>query len=280
MPSRLTVPIIAVSGLLLAACQTPLPQTSGAGGSGTSVTPIATTQPANIETANTDTANTDTAGALADTTSSDTAPTNTAPTNTAPTNAATADTTDSDGGSDVVAPSSSPASEDLSAPMKARVAEQTRKALPVQAEDKKPDAGVHAGVNAGPDASADTPPQTAAETLDDAFDIATAATAPPSSVRAVEPPPPPEFEPASLLGASSSDVEAVFGSADLLRREGRAEVWQYRLATCVVDYFVYPDADGNKQVTDWDWRAPIITERLNARQCRQDLATRQISSDL
>lgn len=278
MPSRLTVPIIAVSGLLLAACQTPLPQTSGAGGSGTSVTPIATTQPANIDTANT---NTDTAGALADTTSSDTAPTDTAPTDTAPTNAATADTTDSDGGSDVVAPSSSPAPEDLAAPMKAQVTEQTRKALPAQAEDKEPDAGVNAGVNAGPDASADTPPQTAAETLDDAFDIAAAVTAPPPSVPAVEPtPPPPEFEPASLLGASSSDVKAVFGSADLLRREGRAEVWQYRLATCVVDYFVYPDADGNKQVTDWDWRAPIITERLNARQCRQDLATRQISSDL
>ena len=272
MPSRLTVPIIAVSGLLLAACQTPLPQTSGAGGSGTSVTPIATTQPANTDTASTGTATTDTAGALADTTSSDTAPTDTAPTN-----AATADTTDSDGGSDVVAPSSSPAPEDLAAPMKAQVTEQTRKALPAQAEDKEPDAGV----NAGPDASADTPPQTAAETLDDAFDIAAAVTAPPPSVPAVEPtPPPPEFEPASLLGASSSDVKAVFGSADLLRREGRAEVWQYRLATCVVDYFVYPDADGNKQVTDWDWRAPIITERLNARQCRQDLATRQISSDL
>ena len=267
MPSRLTVPIIAVSGLLLAACQTPLPQTSGAGGSGTSVTPIAKTQPAKPNTATTDTA-----GALADTTSSDTAPTDTAPTN-----AATADTTDSDGGSDVVAPSSSPAPEDLAAPMKAQVTEQTRKALPAQAEDKEPDAGV----NAGPDASADTPPQTAAETLDDAFDIAAAVTAPPPSVPAVEPtPPPPEFEPASLLGASSSDVKAVFGSADLLRREGRAEVWQYRLATCVVDYFVYPDADGNKQVTDWDWRAPIITERLNARQCRQDLATRQISSDL
>ncbi len=276
MPSRLTVPIVAVSGLLLAACQTPLPQTSGAGGSGTSVTPIATTQPANIDTANTDTANTDTAGALADTTSSDTAPTDTTPTNTA-----TADTTDSDGGSDVVAPSSSPALEDFAAPMKAQITEQTRKTLPAQAEDKEPDAAVNAGVTAGPDASADTPPQTAAETLDDTFDIAAAVTAPPPSVPAVEtPPPPPEFEPASLLGASSSDVEAVFGSADLLRREGRAEVWQYRLATCVVDYFVYPDADGNKQVTDWDWRAPIITERLNARQCRQDLATRQISSDL
>ena len=271
MPSRLAVPITAVLGLLLAACQTPLPQTSGAGGSGTSVTPIATTQPANIDTANIDTANIDTAGALTDTTSSDAAPTN----------ASTADTTDSDGGSDVVAPSSSPAPEDLAAPMKAQVTEQTRKALPAQAEDKEPDAGVNAGVNAGPDASANTPPQTAAETLDDAFDITAAVTAPPPSVPAVEtPPPPPEFEPASLLGASSSDVEAVFGSADLLRREGRAEVWQYRLATCVVDYFVYPDADGNKQVTDWDWRAPIITERLNVRQCRQDLATRQISSDL
>jgi hypothetical protein len=79
-----------------------------------------------------------------------------------------------------------------------------------------------------------------------------------------------------LLGASSSKIEAVLGSADLLRREGTAEVWQYRLATCVVDYFVYPDANGNKQVTGWDWRPPIIAEILNAQQCRQDLAARKL----
>jgi hypothetical protein len=120
--------------------------------------------------------------------------------------------------------------------MQAPVTKQSRKALPAQADDTTGDTA--------PDASAGSATDMAAETLDDAFDIA-AVTAPPPPVPAVEPPPPPppEFEPASLLGASSSKIEAVLGSADLLRREGTAEVWQYRLATCVVDYFVYPDAN-------------------------------------
>lgn len=184
------------------------------------------------------------------------------------------DTAGSDGISDgEAAPAPAPVPTDRTAPMQAPVTKQSRKALPAQADDTTGDTA--------PDASAGSATDMAAETLDDAFDIA-AVTAPPPPVPAVEPPPPPppEFEPASLLGASSRKVEAVLGSADLLRREGTAEVWQYRLATCVVDYFVYPDADGNKQVTGWDWRPPIIAENLNAQQCRQDLAARQVTSDL
>ena len=185
---------------------------------------------------------------------------------------ATVDTAGSDGISDGEA-APAPVPTDRTAPMQAPVTKQSRKALPAQADDTTSDTA--------PDAAAGSATDMAAETLDDAFDIA-AVTAPPPPVPAVEPPPPPppEFEPASLLGASSSKIEAVLGSADLLRREGTAEVWQYRLATCVVDYFVYPDADGNKQVTGWDWRPPIIAENLNAQQCRQDLAARQVTSDL
>lgn len=174
---------------------------------------------------------------------------------------ATVDTAGSDGISDGEA-APAPVPTDRTAPMQAPVTKQSRKALPAQADDTTGDTA--------PDAAAGSATDMAAETLDDAFDIA-AVTAPP---------PPPEFEPASLLGASSSKIEAVLGSADLLRREGTAEVWQYRLATCVVDYFVYPDANGNKQVTGWDWRPPIIAEILNAQQCRQDLAARQVTSDL
>jgi hypothetical protein len=187
---------------------------------------------------------------------------------------ATVDTAGSDGISDgEAAPAPAPVPTDRTAPMQAPVTKQSRKALPAQADDTTGDTA--------PDAAAGSATDMAAETLDDAFDIA-AVTAPPPPVPAVEPPPPPppEFEPASLLGASSSKIEAVLGSADLLRREGTAEVWQYRLATCVVDYFVYPDANGNKQVTGWDWRPPIIAENLNAQQCRQDLAARQVTSDL
>ena len=243
MLSRLTIPIMAASGLFLAACQTPLPPTPVASGTGTGALPASATEASKPQT-----------------------------TDTTSTGMATVDTAGSDGISDGEA-APAPAPTDRTAPMQAPVTKQSRKALPAQADDTTGDTA--------PDAAAGSATDMAAETLDDAFDIA-AVTAPPPPVPAVEPPPPPppEFEPASLLGASSSKIEAVLGSADLLRREGTAEVWQYRLATCVVDYFVYPDANGNKQVTGWDWRPPIIAEILNAQQCRQDLAARQVTSDL
>jgi hypothetical protein len=236
---------MAASGLFLAACQTPLPPTPVASGTGTGALPASATEASKPQT-----------------------------TDTTSTGMATVDTAGSDGISDgEAAPAPAPVPTDRTAPMQAPVTKQSRKALPAQADDTTGDTA--------PDASAGSTTDMAAETLDDAFDIA-AVTAPPPPVPAVEPPPPPppEFEPASLLGASSSKIEAVLGSADLLRREGTAEVWQYRLATCVVDYFVYPDANGNKQVTGWDWRPPIIAEILNAQQCRQDLAARQVTSDL
>ena len=245
MLSRLTKPIMAASGLFLAACQTPLPPTPVASGTGTGALPASATEASKPQT-----------------------------TDTTSTGMATVDTAGSDGISDgEAAPAPAPVPTDRTAPMQAPVTKQSRKALPAQADDTTGDTA--------PDAAAGSATDMAAETLDDAFDIA-AVTAPPPPVPAVEPPPPPppEFEPASLLGASSSKIEAVLGSADLLRREGTAEVWQYRLATCVVDYFVYPDANGNKQVTGWDWRPPIIAEILNAQQCRQDLAARQVTSDL
>ena len=245
MLSRLTIPIMAASGLFLAACQTPLPPTPVASGTGTGALPASATEASKPQT-----------------------------TDTTSTGMATVDTAGNDGISDgEAAPAPAPVPTDRTAPMQAPVTKQSRKALPAQADDTTGDTA--------PDAAAGSATDMAAETLDDAFDIA-AVTAPPPLVPAVEPPPPPppEFEPASLLGASSSKIEAVLGSADLLRREGTAEVWQYRLATCVVDYFVYPDANGNKQVTGWDWRPPIIAENLNAQQCRQDLAARQVTSDL
>lgn len=243
MLSRLTIPIMAASGLFLAACQTPLPPTPVASGTGTGALPASATEASKPQT-----------------------------TDTTSTGMATVDTAGSDGISDGEA-APAPVPTDRTAPMQAPVTKQSRKTLPAQADDTTGDTA--------PDAAAGSATDMAAETLDDAFDIA-AVTAPPPPVPAVEPPPPPppEFEPASLLGASSSKIEAVLGSADLLRREGTAEVWQYRLATCVVDYFVYPDANGNKQVTGWDWRPPIIAEILNAQQCRQDLAARQVTSDL
>ena len=249
MLSCLTIPIMAASGLFLAACQTPLPPTPVASGTASGALPASATESSTPQT-----------------------------TDMTSTGMATVDTAGSDGISDGEA-APAPVPTDWAAPMQAPITKQSRKALPAQVDDTTGETAPDASADRQTDAAAGSTTDVAAETLDDAFDIATVI-APPPPVPAVEPPPPLEFEPASLIGASSSKIEAVLGSADLLRREGTAEVWQYRLATCVVDYFVYPDANGNKQVTGWDWRPPVIAENLNAQQCRQDLAARQVTSNL
>ena len=121
-----------------------------------------------------------------------------------------------------------------------------------------------------------------ADKIDEGFDIAagslTPPPAPPEATQEIsepEPAPPPaEFEPESIVGLSADQLESRFGTADLLRREGTAEVWQYRLSACVVDYFVYPDSGGIRKIVAWDWRAPVLSAEIDALKCRQDLAIR------
>ncbi len=51
------------------------------------------------------------------------------------------------------------------------------------------------------------------------------------------------------------------------------KTWQYRLAGCVVDYFLFPQ-DGVTRVAGWAWRAPVIGMDIDAVSCRQALARR------
>ncbi|MBU74326.1 MAG: hypothetical protein CMM73_01255 [Rhodospirillaceae bacterium] len=128
----------------------------------------------------------------------------------------------------------------------------------------------------------DTPAANTADTIDKAFDVAAGTLTPPPTPPEAAPeisepkpaPPPAEFEPASVVGLSADQLEARFGTADLLRREGTSEVWQYRLSACVVDYFVYPDGAGIRKIVAWDWRAPVLSVDIDALKCRQDLAIR------
>ena len=97
------------------------------------------------------------------------------------------------------------------------------------------------------------------------------------------PPPPPappaQLQPASLVGLTNQSLESEIGAADFIRTEGRMQVWQYKLGSCITDFFLYP-ADGQETasvflVTDWYSRASTFGTHLNARKCREDLATRQ-----
>lgn len=93
------------------------------------------------------------------------------------------------------------------------------------------------------------------------------------------PPPPLQLQPASLVGLTGQSLESEIGAADFIRTEGKMQVWQYKLASCVTDFFLYP-ADGQDTVsvflvTDWFSRSSEFGTLLNARKCREDLATRQ-----
>jgi hypothetical protein len=49
--------------------------------------------------------------------------------------------------------------------------------------------------------------------------------------------------PASLDGLDSRSLVALLGPPDLRRAEPPAELWQYRMPGCVLDIYLYRDAD-------------------------------------
>jgi len=56
---------------------------------------------------------------------------------------------------------------------------------------------------------------------------------------AMVPPTPVDDNPDQLLGLSGDDVTEKLGKPALIRRDGAAEVWQYRRVRCVLDLFLY-----------------------------------------
>lgn len=52
-------------------------------------------------------------------------------------------------------------------------------------------------------------------------------------------PAPREEDPDKLLGLEADTIHDLLGDPALVRRDGDAEVWQYRAAACVLDLFIY-----------------------------------------
>ena len=90
--------------------------------------------------------------------------------------------------------------------------------------------------------------------------IATTPTAPP-----VQPP----FRPKAMIGSASIILLRDLGIANMIRQEGSIEIWQYRFAECVVDFFFYPASQGSSQliIKDWDMRSLVIGGRVNEGKC-------------
>ena len=59
------------------------------------------------------------------------------------------------------------------------------------------------------------------------------------SQQASLPPPPPIDTPKALIGRESEEVTKLLGKPAFARRDGGAEIWQYRGKACILDVFLY-----------------------------------------
>ncbi len=60
--------------------------------------------------------------------------------------------------------------------------------------------------------------------------------------------------PRRLVGIDRPALQTLLGAPALQRVEGKAELWQYRAANCVLDVFFYAGTDGQPRVTHTDLR--------------------------
>ena len=100
---------------------------------------------------------------------------------------------------------------------------------------------------------------------------------PPTPKQTAALPPRPEPEPVDdnpkqLFGLSGQRVAALLGPANFVRRDGSAEVWQYRAAECVLDVFLYR-RDAVLSVAHVDLRQRV-TSTEPPRRCFAGLITR------
>ena len=95
--------------------------------------------------------------------------------------------------------------------------------------------------------------------------IAAIPATPPVRLTPVQPP----FRPNAIIGSASIILVRDLGIATMIRQEGPIEIWQYRFAACVVDFFFYPVSQGSSQliIKDWDMRSAVIGGRVNEGKC-------------
>ena len=96
-------------------------------------------------------------------------------------------------------------------------------------------------------------------------EIAAISETPPVQPVKVQPP----FRPKAMIGSASIILVRDLGIANMIRQEGSIEIWQYRFAECVVDFFFYPASQGSSQliIKDWDMRSAVIGGRVNEGKC-------------
>ena len=81
------------------------------------------------------------------------------------------------------------------------------------------------------------------------------------------------FDPTKIIGFATPILFQNLGKANMVRKEGSIEVWQYQLGSCVVDFFFYPIDEGASQIIlkTWDMRSTIMGNRLDRGSCRDEM---------
>ena len=84
---------------------------------------------------------------------------------------------------------------------------------------------------------------------------------------------PKTFDPTKIIGFATPILVHNLGSANMIRKEGSIEVWQYRFESCVVDFFFYPVDEGSSRLIlkTWDMRSTIMGDRLDRYSCRDEM---------
>ena len=137
---------------------------------------------------------------------------------------------------------------------------QTEIDLVVSTVTKATDSEASTGTGSGPSTN-----DTTEETV-----IAAIPPTPPVQPTQVQPEPvQPTFRPKAMIGSASIILIRGLGIANMIRQEGPIEIWQYRFAACVVDFFFYPASQGSSQliIKDWDMRSAMIGGRVNEGKC-------------
>ena len=137
---------------------------------------------------------------------------------------------------------------------------QTEIDLVVSTVTKATDSEASTGTGSGPSTN-----DTTEETV-----IAAIPPTPPVQPTQVQPEPvQPTFRPKAMIGSTSIILIRDLGIANMIRQEGPIEIWQYRFAQCVVDFFFYPASQGSSQliIKDWDMRSAVIGGRVNEGKC-------------
>ena len=86
-------------------------------------------------------------------------------------------------------------------------------------------------------------------------------------------PMPKNFDPTKVIDFATPTLVHNLGKANMVRKEGPIEVWQYQFRSCVVDFFFYPIVKGSSQLIlkAWDMRSKIMGDDLDQSSCRNEM---------